>query len=233
MRHDRRSLLIWLQCLLPLVVCCAPVPLGGTSPLPSRPATEGKPTPLPAPDTQSGPALTEALHRRRSLRAYRPRALTKREIGQLLWAAQGISDDRGLRTAPSAGATYPLEVYLATADGLFHYQPAGHELFMLADRDLRHDLAAAGLDQAWIREAPAVFVFTAVVRRTSQRYGTRAERYVHLEAGHACQNLLLQAEALGLGGVPVGAFEDQRVARLLGLASGEAPLYLVPVGEPA
>ncbi|NPV08006.1 MAG: SagB/ThcOx family dehydrogenase [Anaerolineae bacterium] len=212
---------------------CAPGPLRDQSPLRPHTAAEAEPTPLPPPDTASGLPLTQTLARRRSLRQYSARELTDEEVGQLLWAAQGITDDRGFRTAPSAGATYPLELYLATRRGLFHYRPAGHQLARLQERDLRGDLAAAGLNQTCIRDAPAVFVVAAVYGRTSPRYGARAERYVHLEAGHACQNLLLQAEALGLGGVPVGAFEDERVARLLGLPSGETPLYLVPVGQPA
>jgi SagB-type dehydrogenase family enzyme len=227
MRCDRRLLLGWLLALVPLAFSCSAGPVGG-GPRPGRRSVR-----LPAPEADSGPPLTQVLARRRSVRAYRPRPLTEREIGQLLWATQGITDPVGLRTAPSAGATYPLEVYVATAAGLYGYQPDGHSLVEVLNRDVRGDLADAGLGQSWLRQGPAVFIIAAVYPRTATRYGSRAERYVHLEAGHACQNLLLQAEALGLGGVAVGAFDDAEVARVLGMPADQSPLYLVPVGQPA
>lgn len=186
---------------------------------------------MPPPDSEGGIPLTQALAKRRSLREYGLRALSMQELSQLLWATQGITDWRGFRTAPSAGATYPLEVYLATSEGLFRYEPQGHQLRRLGQQDLRPALAGAALQQGWVREAPAVFILTAVAERTARRYGQRAERYIAMEIGHAAQNLLLQAVALGLGGVPVGAFEDDKVAKVLGLPKDEAPLYIVPVGK--
>jgi SagB-type dehydrogenase family enzyme len=150
----------------------------------------------------------------------------------LLWATQGITRDWGARTAPSAGALYPLEVYVVTAEGLYHYVPQGHRMTLTPQVGLRDELWTAGLKQDCIRHAPAVFIIAAVYRRTSTKYGERAARYVHLEAGHAAENLLLQAVALGLGGVPVGAFHDHQVQRILGLADDHEPLYLVPVGHP-
>lgn len=188
---------------------------------------------LPPPDREGGTTLAAALVRRRSVRAFAARPLAPAELGQLLWAAQGVSDARdGARTAPSAGALYPLVLYAATADGVFRYTVEEHALERVSARDARGDLAAAALGQAEVAGAPCVLVFTAVVTRTTRKYGERGERYVHLEAGHAAQNALLAAAALGLAAYPVGAFEDMRVVQVLRLGRSEAPLYLVPVGAP-
>ena len=176
-------------------------------------------------------SLEETLAQRRSVRQYTDQPLTMEEISQLLWAAQGVTRDWGARTAPSAGALYPLEVYVATPEGLYHYLPDGHRAEMLSQEDLRRALARAGLDQSAIHDAPAVFVIAAVYARTSGKYGKRAERYVKLEAGHVGQNILLQAVALDLGGVPIGAFHDDQVQRALGLPANYEPLYLIPVGH--
>ncbi|MEW6059799.1 MAG: SagB/ThcOx family dehydrogenase [Actinomycetota bacterium] len=178
-------------------------------------------------------SLEEALALRRSVREFTGATLTLEELSQLLWAAQGITAEWGGRTAPSAGALYPLEIYVATADGLCHYLPEGHRAEVLSHVDLRGPLAHAALDQSSVSDAPAVFVITAVFARTAAKYGERAERYVHLEAGHVAQNLLLEATALGLAGVPVGAFSDADVQQTLGLPSDHAPLYLVPIGHSA
>lgn len=188
---------------------------------------------LPLPQTQGGMSLTEALAQRRSIRSYTGQALTWEEISQLLWAAQGVTDRRGFRTAPSAGALYPLEVYLVLSEGWYRYRPADHRLEVRGQGDLRRDIWMVGLNQEALLQAPALFVITGVVSRTAAKYGDRAERYVFLEAGHAAQNLLLQATALGLGAVPIGAFDDAGVRRVLGLSPEETPLYLIPVGRPA
>jgi SagB-type dehydrogenase family enzyme len=178
-------------------------------------------------------SLEEAIARRRSVREYTTQALTEREISQLLWAAQGITHGAGYRAAPSAGALYPLELYVATPDGFYHYHPREHQLERLSDRDLRPAICRAGLEQEQLREAPAVFVIAAVYERTSQKYGqARTPRYVHMEAGHAAENLFLQAVALGLGGVAVGAFHDEEVQRVLSLPIDHRPIYLLPVGHP-
>ncbi|HSD40716.1 MAG TPA: SagB/ThcOx family dehydrogenase [Burkholderiales bacterium] len=188
---------------------------------------------LPPPDRDGGMPLAAALQSRRSVRAFAARALSPAELGQLLWAAQGEADARdGVRTAPSAGALYPLVLFAATANGVFRYVVEEHALERVSSRDLRGDLAAAALGQQEIAEAPCVLALVAVVTRTTRKYGERGERYVHMEAGHATQNALLTATALGLAGYPVGAFEDARVAQLLRLGRSEAPLYLVPVGAP-
>lgn len=188
---------------------------------------------LAAPSAQDRQALTEVLGARRSVREFTSQPLTDPELSQLVWAAQGITSPEGFRTAPSAGALYPLELYVLTSRGLFQYDPARHELQQRGAEDLREPLCRAALSQESVREAPAVFVITAVYARTAVKYGqARAQRYVHMEAGHAAQNLLLQATAMGLGAVPLGAFQDEQVSRILQLPTDEAPLYLIPVGHP-
>ena len=190
--------------------------------------------PLPkAPGTGTMP-LETVLARRRSVRTFKPAKLTRQQIARLCWAAQGISDAReGFRTAPSAGALYPLELYVVTADGVEHYVPRRHAMRAHLSGDLRRQLQAAALNQEQIGQAAATFVVTAVFRRTERKYGRRANRYVLIEVGHAGQNLLLEATALGLGAVPIGAFEDERVSKILSLPADHAPLYLIPVGVPA
>lgn len=188
---------------------------------------------LPPPQTEGKVSLEKVLSRRRSVRRFRPGSLTLGQIGQLMWAAQGVTDRiGGLRTAPSAGATYPLEIYALTADGLFHYLPSLHRLDQLDVKDLRRDLARAAVTQMWIADAPLNIVIAAVFKRTSKKYGERAVRYVHLEAGHAAQNVLLQAVALDLGACCVGAFYDDQVKRLLNLPDDQEPLYIIAVGRP-
>ena len=188
---------------------------------------------LPAPRTTGRVSLEQSLALRRSVREFAPRPLTWDELGQLAWACQGRTDPRGFRTAPSAGALYPLELYLATEEALFQYLPDSHALERRAEGDLRPALCEAALGQEPVGSAPAVFILAGVQERTAAKYGSqRSPRYVHMEAGHAAQNLLLQAVALDLGAVPVGAFDDDRVAKVLGLSRLERPLYLLPVGHP-
>lgn len=186
---------------------------------------------LPRPKPSGALSFEEVLAKRRSVREFRDRPLTSEELSQILWATQGISDPKGDRTAPSAGALFPLELYVAKADGLFRYRPENHSLQCLSASDLRKPLCRAALDQEMIERAPATFVLAAVFERTSRKYGqSRSPRYVHMEAGHAAQNLLLEAVALGLGAVAVGAFEDEEVRSVLSLPRNERPLYLIPVG---
>jgi SagB-type dehydrogenase family enzyme len=199
----------------------------------------GSATPLArevaVPDTSPSSAvmpLDEALARRRSVREYTAEPVSDQAIARLMWAAQGITDPEGHRTAPSAGALYPLELYAVTARGLFHYEPREGRVSRVGTADIRPALARAALSQDAVRKAPLVLVFAAVHARTAAKYGVRAERYVNLEAGHAAQNVLLEATALGLGAVPVGAFDDDALARALSLPEEERPLYLVAVGHP-
>lgn len=188
---------------------------------------------LPEPQRMGSLSLEEALIRRRSVREYRPQALKLNEIGQLLWAAQGITDPSGRRAAPSAGNLQSLELYLLTAEGVYHYLPQEHALKALLTGDLHQQLSAAARDQESILNAPAVFVIAAVYGRLAPKYGEeRSRRYAHIEAGHAAQNLLLQAAALGLAAVPAGAFNDLELKQLLQLPDEQQPLYLLPVGYP-
>ncbi|HEX8795157.1 MAG TPA: SagB/ThcOx family dehydrogenase [Polyangiaceae bacterium] len=186
---------------------------------------------LPAP-RHSGPvSLEEAIARRRSIRQFSSRVPDDEQIGQLLWAAQGVTDPaRGLRAAPSAGALYPLDLYVARSDGVYQYEPQGHVLRRVADRDEREALGQATLSQEVVLQAPVVIAVVGVVSRTATKYGARAGRFVDLEAGHATENLLLEATALGLAAVPIGAFDDGGVRAALGVPSNVTPLYVVPVG---
>ena len=188
---------------------------------------------LPAPRLDGELSLERALAQRRSVREFVDRPPTEEELSQLLWAAQGITNDAGDRTAPSAGALFPLEVYVATAAGVFLYEAARHCLHCVSASDARVAIRGAALDQEMIAQAPAVFLIAAVYERTEARYGAaRSPRYVHMEAGHAAQNILLEAVALGLGGVVVGAFEDARLHTALALPDDHRPVYLVAVGPP-
>ncbi len=188
---------------------------------------------LPEPDLRGSMTLEETLVNRRSVRQFEDTSLTDIQIGQLLWAAQGITYPTGLRTAPSAGALYPLEIYAATHDGLFHYCPQTHTIERLLLDDPRPALHQAALRQSSVLEAPLVIVINAVFERTSQKYGeARTPQYVYLEAGHAAQNILLQAVALELGGVPIGAFYEDQIIEALALPPDEVPLYLIPIGYP-
>lgn len=187
---------------------------------------------LPAP-LEAGPvSLEEALAQRRSVREFAADPLSRQDISQLLWAAQGVTSETGARTAPSAGALYPLELYLLTEEGQFHYLPEGHRLGRITADDRRELTAVAGLGQDALSEAAAIVVITAVFERTEGKYRERAGRYVLLEAGHCAQNVLLQAVALGLGAVPIGAFDDSGLASVLRLPADHEPLYLIAIGHP-
>jgi SagB-type dehydrogenase family enzyme len=157
----------------------------------------------------------------------------------LLWAAQGITDPaRGFRTAPSAGALYPLEVYLVAGNvegltsGVYKYEPAAHGLRSVISGDQQTELYHAALGQSAVNDAPAIMVLSAVYERTTGKYGERGIRYVHMEAGHAAQNVLLEAVALGLGGVGMGAFDDDAVRTVTGMSPAEQPLYIITLGKP-
>jgi SagB-type dehydrogenase family enzyme len=193
---------------------------------------------LPQPARTGEVSIEEVLGQRRSVRAFGSAPLSLQEISQLAWAAQGVSDPRdGLRTTPSAGATFPLEIDLVItgtaglADGVYRYRPGDHSLELRIAGDRRRELHAAAMGQAAILQAPAVMVISGVVSRTAWRYGARAERYLFMEAGHAAQNVYLQGTALGLGTVVMGAFRDDGVSAVLQLGPGEQPLYIMPLGR--
>jgi SagB-type dehydrogenase family enzyme len=191
------------------------------------------PTSLPAPDTGGSLSVEAAIRMRRSVREFLPDRLDPRALSQLLWSCQGITGEDGYRAAPSAGALYPLETYVLTSEGAYHYDVEAHALRRVGDADLREAVRAASFDQGCITSAPAVFLFAAVYDRTCREYGPEGRKYVHMDVGHAAQNLLLQATALGLSGVPVAAFDPAALAEVLALPEGQEPLYLVPVGRPA
>jgi SagB-type dehydrogenase family enzyme len=190
------------------------------------------------PATRAGSlSVEEALRSRRSVRAYTAAPLTLVEISQLLWAAQGLTGAEGGRTAPSAGALYPLELYVAAGNvtglqpGIYRYRPGRHDLIRTEIGDRRSELAAAALGQRWVAAGAAILVFTAVYERTTVKYGDRGLRYVHMEVGHAAQNVYLQATTLHIGSVFVGAFRDEAVAKLLELPDAAHPLGLMPLGR--
>lgn len=192
---------------------------------------------LPEPQIQGKISIEETLFERRSVRGYKNEPLTFAEVSQLLWAAQGVTDANGLRTAPSAGALYPLEVYLIAGNvtglpaGIYNYVPDGHRIELITDGDRRGELSRTAMGQTFVADAPVSFVITAVYARTTGLYGERGIRYVDMEAGHAAENLLLQGVALGIGAVTVGAFDDKDVAKLLQLSGDETPLYIISAGR--
>ncbi|UCH32977.1 MAG: SagB/ThcOx family dehydrogenase [Armatimonadota bacterium] len=188
---------------------------------------------LPQPVTQGRMSVEEAIRRRRSCRDFRGEDLTVEQVSQISWSAQGITGPPHLRAAPSAGACYPLELYLVCRHGLFRYLPHEHAVVKTSERDHRERLARAALGQAFIAEAPLTVALAAVYERTTRRYGDRGLRYVYMDVGVAAENVHLQAEALGLGSVSVGAFDDNAVARALDLPEQEQPVYLIPVGRRA
>jgi SagB-type dehydrogenase family enzyme len=204
----------------------------------ARPSSAPESVRLPPPPARGEAALEDLLRDRRSVREFTRAPLTSDQISRLLWSAQGVTSEEGERTAPSAGALYPLEVYLVAGNvqdlptGVYHYDPGRHALEPGISGDLRKELAAAALDQSCVEDGAAVIVLAAVYERTTRKYGERGRRYVHVEAGHAAQNVCLEAVALGLGSVPVGAFDDERVRRSLGMPADHRPLYLLPVGKP-
>lgn len=185
---------------------------------------------LPKPKLKSSFSIEEAILKRRSVRSYSSRALTMDQISQLLWACQGITDAKGFRAAPSAGALYPLEIYLLNSDGLYRYIPKSHQLQKMSVMNLKKDLARASHNQGFVEEAPVDIVICAVYERVASRYGERGIRYTDIEVGHAAENLHLQAVSMGLSSCPVGAFDDSAVSKILNLSDGEKAIYIVPVG---
>lgn len=198
-----------------------------------------QPVRLPAPDYRGDVSVEAAIHGRRSVRDFRDTPISLGDVSQILWAAQGITEPaEKLRAAPSAGAMYPLEIYLAAGNvpglitGMYQYQPDDHSLLMREPDDLRAAISRAAVGQSFIHQAPVSLVLTAVFERTTVRYGDRGNRYVCMDAGHACENIYLQCVALGLGTVAVGAFRDEQLAQVLELSGEEQPLYIMPVGKP-
>jgi SagB-type dehydrogenase family enzyme len=188
---------------------------------------------LTKPKEKGSTSIEETLNRRRSVRDYKRGPLSLEQVSQLLWAASGRNLYR--RTAPSAGATYPLEIYLVVGEvegleqGIYHYSSPRHSLEMIREQDVRNRLSRAALGQEMIEEAPVNIIIAADYGRTTGHYGQRGNRYVHMEVGHVGQNVSLQAIALSLGTVMIGAFEDKEVKEVLVIK--EEPLYIIPVGK--
>lgn len=199
------------------------------------PATSIK---LPAARLDSSISIEKVLSTRRSIREFTNQPLELSQVSQLAWAAQGVTGPDAHRTAPSAGGLYALELYVIAGNvnglptGVYKYHLLTHEVVSSLTADIRRELSQAALDQSAIAQAAAIFALSAVYERISSKYGERGMRYAHMEAGHAAQNLLLQAVALDLGAVLVGAFNDAKVKRMLALSKQETPLYLIPVGKP-
>lgn len=190
---------------------------------------------LPAVRLESNVSVEEALNTRRSVRQYKKEPLTIQEVSQLLWAAQGKTAGWGGKTAPSAGAIYPLTIYLAVgevkelAPGVYRYLSDNHELEKVLSKDMRKELTEAAWNQEYIQNAPVSIIVAADYEKMIRRYGKRGVRYVDNEVGHVGQNVQLQGEALKLGSVIIGAFEDSLVRSILGIR--EEPVYIIPVGK--
>ncbi|MFO7772574.1 MAG: SagB/ThcOx family dehydrogenase [Dehalococcoidia bacterium] len=208
---------------------------------------------LPPPQLSSNISLEETILSRRSVREYSTEALALSQLSQILWSAQGVTGGNVCRAAPSAGATYPLEIFVLVGKqgviaseapmqsgqtpqklqaGIYHYEADSHSLSSHKPGDLRPDLARAALHQEFIIQAPVDIAICAIYHRTFSRYGRRGERYVHIEVGHVGENIHLQALALGLATVEVGAFHDEEVRKVLGVDEQIRPLYIMPLGKP-
>lgn len=190
---------------------------------------------LPAPVLKGKMSLEEAIAARRSVRLFDEKhKIDLAGISQLAWSAMGVTHtvrDRNLRAAPSGGATYPIDIFIVTADGVYSYKPDKHEMVQVIDKDIRADLKKAALGQGFIETAPVSIVWCAVFERITQRYGERGIMYAHMEVGHSAENVHLQAVTMGLASVPVGAFDPEEVAKVLELPKDCIPLYIVPVGK--
>ncbi|KTD18273.1 SagB/ThcOx family dehydrogenase [Legionella jordanis] len=190
---------------------------------------------LANPAYTSNISIEEALNQRRSIREFKNKSVNLQQIAQLLWASQGITSKEGFRTAPSAGALYPLEIYLVSGNieklpaGIYHYIPATHSLYKIKEGDVRNHLAEAALGQEVVRHAAASIVITAEFSQTINKYGEKGKQFVFMEAGHAAQNIYLQSISLALGTVSVGAFDENQLKIILGIK--EIPLYILPVGR--
>lgn len=191
---------------------------------------------LPEPGTSEISRIEELLAKRRSIRRYAERGLTEMVISRFLWAAQGISSEEGLRTSPSAGALYPLEIHAVVGEGnglesgIYRYVAEEHALTQEVPGDLREKLARAALSQPMVSKAAVSLVISAVYPRITGKYGKRGIRYADMEAGHAAQNVYLLGVEVGIGTCAVGAFDDEEVKKVLKLPANEEPLYILPLG---
>jgi SagB-type dehydrogenase family enzyme len=199
----------------------------------------GKRMRLPDPQFEGDVSLERAIRTRRTIRSFGGKALSLRQISQLLWASQGITETGGFkRAAPSAGALYPMDIYAVAGagcvegldPGVYHYEPEGHSISFGKGEDARRDVARASLRQTWMAQAPLNLIITAEYSRITGKYGQRGIRYAMIEAGHIGQNIFLQAQAMGLAAGIVGAFDDERLIRVMGIQETHEPLLIMPVG---
>jgi SagB-type dehydrogenase family enzyme len=198
-----------------------------------------KPMNLTPPILDGEMSLEKAIKQRRTVRSFEHTPITKQQFSQILWAAQGITDNRSFkRAAPSGGALYPADVYAVVGQscveeltaGVYHYIPSDHSVQKGADGDRRRDIAIASLDQMWMASAPVQFVVTAEYSRITIKYGDRGVRYALIEIGHIGQNIFLQCQAVGLAAGIVGAFNDREIVRVLGIETDHEPIIIFPVG---
>lgn len=241
----RIPLIISIFIVLILIVYVANIMLW-KPPVESGVVIMGKEVLLPLPRKMTTVAVEEAILLRRSIRDYTDDPITIKQLSMILWAAQGITNTEWrFRAAPSAGVTYPLEIYVVVGEesvlvenntylkpGVYKYNVYRHSLVLVKEGDYRDELSRAALGQKWVRDARVDIVVCAVYERTTDRYGERGVRYVHMEVGHVGQNIYLIATALGLGTVAVGAFHDSRVAWIINAEPEEHPLYIMPIGVP-
>jgi SagB-type dehydrogenase family enzyme len=194
---------------------------------------------LPNAQTDGTVSLEKTIKIRRTIRSFTSQQLTLEQFSQLLWAAYGITEDRGYkRAAASGGACYPMDIYALLGEegimgmeaGIYHYDPNGHSASLILEGDLREEVARASLGQMWMALPPLRLVVCAEYARITSRYGDRGVRYAMIEAGHIGQNIFLQAEALGLGAGIVGAFRDEAVIQVMGTPPSHEPLLIMPVG---
>jgi SagB-type dehydrogenase family enzyme len=210
-----------------VLICFASLSLGQR-----RSRTPKKIVQLTKPKLTGTVSFEEALTKRRSIRLFANTPLESEQISQLAWAGQGITEkQRGLRTAPSAGEIYPIDLYFATEEGLFVYHPADHSMEQTSDKDIRSNLAVAASMQESVATAGCDIIIAGAVRKLSTQFRNKAKTFMLLEAGHVAQNILLQATCLGLGSVPIGSFTTKEVSRACRLPAGFEPLYIICVGQ--
>ena len=194
---------------------------------------------LPTPSFDGDVSLEKAIRVRRTVRSFNGEALSLDQLSQLLWSAQGITEQDGFkRAAPSAGALYPMDIYAVVGSGcvegmdpgVYHYEPDGHSISLGRGEDARGDVAKVSLGQAWMAQAPLNLVITVEYRRITGKYGQRGMRYAMIEAGHIGQSIFLQAQAMGLAAGIVGAFEDDKLIRVIGIRENREPLLIMHVG---
>ena len=196
---------------------------------------------LPEPGTDGGISVEKALSERRSVRSFTNESVALEDVSQLCWAAQGVTDEKGHRTSPSAMASYPLEIYVLAGNvtdlpsGVYHYSPQGHNLTTISEGDCISYLfgGAAGGREDWRKNAPVVFIVTGIFERINKIPGEDLSRFVHVEAGTASENLLLEVVSLGLGATYTAGFDENKTREVLALSSNETPIAVLPVGHKA